>query len=103
DQLVLENDVALADRDVAADLEGALVGLADASGARVLDEVGEAAREALALGLHRLLERLGIGGGEVRRAHRVDPLPRGKAQALLRLRLELGRLDQLLDVARSEQ
>src|SRR3989441_9611494 len=40
---------------------------------------------------------------EVRRAHRIDPLPHGKAGALLRLRVELGALHQLFQIARREK
>ena len=103
DQLVLEHHVAGRHRQVAADLEGSFVGLADAALLHVAQQVGQAARQALAARRQRLAQRIRVGGGKIRRAHRVDPLPRGEAHALLRLRLEHRRLDQLFEIARGEQ
>ena len=103
DQLVLVHDIARRHRQVATDLERRLLGLADALLLHVAEQIGEPARQALALGVERLAQRLGIGGGEIRRAHRIDPLARGEARARLGLRLELGGLDQLVEIARGQQ
>ena len=103
DQLVFVHHLPRGDGKVAADLESLIVGLADAALLHVAHQVRQAARQALAAALERLLHRFGIGRREVRRAHRIDPLPHGKAGALLRLRVELGALHQLFQIARREK
>ena len=63
-------------REVAADLEGARVAHRDAPVAEVGGEVGEALREAPAVGRERALQHLGVGRREIGRRERVDALPR---------------------------
>src|ERR1051326_3632984 len=90
-------------RRVAPDLEGALVGRADAPALGVGEELAQPARKTLAARLERLLERLRVGGGEIGRAHGVDPLLHRKARTLLRQRLKRGLLHRFSEIARSEE
>jgi hypothetical protein len=103
DEIVLEHHGARRDREVAAHLEGRLVGLADATALDVAKQVRQPARQALTAGLERLLERLGVGGRKIRRAHGVHPLLHREAGALLGRRIERRLFHQVLEVARSKQ
>jgi hypothetical protein len=102
-ELVFIDHAARSHGEIASDLEHALIGLADAAALDIGHELRQAARQALAARLERLLERLRIGRGEIRRADGVDPLLHGEARALLHARLERRLLHQVLQVARSEQ
>ena len=90
-------------REIAADLKGRFVRLADVALAGIGDEVGNAPRNALPIRLEREPDRLGIGGGEIRRAACIDPLANGEPQLVLGMRLDLRRLHQFVQVARGEQ
>ena len=94
-QIVLVDHRARGGRDVDADLERALVGDGDAPLLHVVEQVRHARGDALAAGFEREAQRLGVGGGEVRRAHRVDELVREEAQLVLLAGVELGGLHHL--------
>ncbi len=96
--LVLVHHVAGGNAQIAADLERRIVGLADAALVHVGHQVGEAARQALAARGERFAHRRRVGRGEVGRAHRVEPLPRCEARALLRRLVQLGLVDQAFQV-----
>ncbi len=78
-QVVLEHDLAGGDREIAADLEHARIGLPDAqlaiAGRDVLGQHVHAARQVAGVGRDRLAQELGIGQHEVRRRDRVRNLP----------------------------
>jgi hypothetical protein len=70
---------------------------------QVLQQHLHALRDALALRLERLAQRLGVEREEVARARGVDPLLHREAHALARLLVALERLGQLHHRARVEQ
>ena len=74
DQLVLEHDGARRRADVAAHLERRLVRHRDPALGQVLGEQAHALQQARPTGLHRELQRLGVGGERVGRAQRVHDL-----------------------------
>jgi hypothetical protein len=91
-------------RQVAADLEGAVVGHRDATLFQVGDQVLDALLDAETLGLHRRLDEFGIGGEEVGRRHRIDHLPRQEAHAVLGLAVgHRGRLDHAFHIVGIDQ
>ena len=98
-QLVLEDDGTGRDREIAADLESLLVGHRDAAFAEILEQVPHARRHAVAAGLHRTLDRLGIGGKVVRRAQRIQDLPCEETHSCPRPVVEGRTLDQIVHVA----
>jgi hypothetical protein len=91
-------------RQVAADLEGAVVGHRDATLFQVGDQVLDALLDAETLGLHRRLDEFGIGREEIRRRHRIDHLPRQEAHAVLGLAIgHRGRLDHAFYIVGIDQ
>ena len=80
EELVLEDHLAGGDRDVLAELEGVLVGHADAQLAaaapEVVEQVVQALQQVLAAARHRFAQHLRVGQHEVRRRERVYVLPR---------------------------
>ena len=103
EELVLEDHRAARRRDVAADLERALVGLRQVAALGVVPELGQPVQQALAVGLDRLLLRFRIEGEEVARRRRVDPLQHGETDSRLRLRVGVDALGEPQQRARVEQ
>ena len=108
DDVVLEDDLARRGRDVAADLEGLDVGLADlqdiARLLHVVDEVGHALHEVLAAGAQRLAQHHGIGEGKIRGRQRACQLLEVELGALARALVEaLGIVEHVLEPARGDE
>jgi hypothetical protein len=103
DQLVLVDDGARRVGEIAADLEPGFVDPRDPPLLNVLDQVLHAGGETRRAGLDRSADHFRIGGGKVRRAHRVDELARVELQLqpgpLVHLRL----LDELGELPGAEQ
>jgi len=113
-QIVLEDDLAGRDGDIAADLEGIEVGHLDhettLAAIQILEHVLQPVDEILALGVDGRAQHLGIGQNEIRWRDRVDELPRVEIDLargfiiepvdLLHRRLQPARREQvaLLDV-----
>jgi len=74
-QLVLEDDGARCDCEIATNLESLLVGHRDAAFAEIFEQVLHTRRQAVAAGLHRASYHLGIGGKVIRRAQHIQDLP----------------------------
>ena len=105
-QLVLEDDLAGRDREIAPDLEHRGVRLADleiaAAGLDVLGEHVHAADQIVGIAQDRLAQQFRIGQHEVRRRHRVGDLPDVELGLLPGVRIEIGGVaDQLLGPARA--
>ena len=103
-----EHDLAGRDRDVPADLERFLVGLANAqlafAGFKVLEKIVEAPDQILATGFERCSQDLRICHDEVRRRHGVDELPRIEIDLLRCLLVHpLNLVDGRLHPARGQQ
>ena len=101
DEVVLIDDLAGRDREIAADLEGIGVGLADAqiaaAGRDVLGQHVHPARQVLGIRRQRLAQELRIGEHEIRRRDRVGDLADVEVGLLLRERIEpFGILDQMV-------
>ena len=102
-QVVLVNHVARRQGEAGADLEGRFVALPDASPVRIRDQVRDPPGDALAPGLERLLQRRGVGGREIRRAHGIAPLLHRKPQPVLGPGLQIRALGKIGEKARSQQ
>ena len=92
DQVVLEHHLAGRDADVLAQFEGLHVGHLDVQLAlaalKITQQVVQALQQVLAAGLGSLAQHLGIGQQEIRRAHRIDELPRVEIHLLRGLRIQ---------------
>ena len=86
-------------RQIAADLESLLVGHRDAAFAEILEQVPHTRRHAVAAGLHRTPDHLGIGGKVVRRAQRIQDLPCEETHSCPRPVVEGRTFDQIVHVA----
>ena len=84
DQFVLEDHLAGRHRQVAADLEGGIVGHRDAALAEVGDQVLDAGGDAGALRLQRRADEFRIGRHEIRGRHGVDELAGEEFQPVAR-------------------
>ena len=69
----------------------------------VVDELADPLCKAFALCFESQLQRLGIGRGEICRAHRVDHLAGKKSNPFLGARLDFERLDAVDEVTRVEE
>src|SRR5208337_772135 len=106
--VVLVDDLAGRDADVAAEVEGGVVHHLDRQLALAALEVGEqvvqAAQQVLAAGFRGLAQDLRIGEQEVARAHRVDELAGVEVDLLRRLRIDpIDVAHDLLQVAGGQQ
>ncbi len=88
-KVVLVHHRARSDREIAPDFER--------------QQICQTARQAFTAALDCIADHLRIGRCKIRGAHRVDPLPRGKPQPVLRRGLELGTFDEILQEARREK
>ena len=98
-QLVLEDHGTGRNRQIAADLESLLVGHRDAAFAEILEQVPHTRRHAVAAGLHRTPDHLGIAGKVVRRAQRIQDLPCEETHSCPRPVVEGRTFDQIVHVA----
>ena len=103
DQLVLEHDRAGRGSEIAADLEGGFIHPRDAALLQILDQVLHAVGETLGAGLDRAADDFRIGRGEVRRAHRVDELPRIESKLEFRLVVDLRLIDEVGQLLGAQQ
>ena len=92
DQIVLEDDLARGDRDVAADLEGVRIGHLDLELAlaalEVVEQMLQPLHQILAAGLQGLAQDLRVGHDEIARRHGIDELARVEIDLLGRLGVE---------------
>ena len=103
EQLVLEHHRAFGGGHVLADLEHALVGHGHMALLHVVQQVGHALGDALALGLDGLFLGFGVEGQEVAGRHGSHPLFHAKADAGLGLFVSLDRVGQPHEGAGIEQ
>ncbi len=106
-QFVLENHLAGCEREIAADLEGAGVGLADLEialpGLDVLRQHVHAAHQVLAFGGKRFAQQLRIGQHEIRRRDRIGDLLDVERRLLPRLLVDFGVAHQAIAPLHGEQ
>ena len=98
-ELVLQDDRARRDREIAAELESPFVRHRDAAPADVVDQVLDAGRQALAPGLQGEPQRLRIGGKVIRRAQGIQDLARKEAQPPACSLVDGGAVDEVVHVA----
>ena len=103
-QLGLEHDLARRGGDVLAELEGLLVGHADAALLHVGEQVVQALEQVLAAARQRLAQHLRVGEREIGRRQRIHVLAREERDLLLRFgRQPLDAGHRVLDMARGDQ